>query len=811
MSSHNNESKNMMLVVRPLTLAVALAMASLAHADDAGQSAAGTTSADNAPVQVEKVVVTANKRAQNLQDVPMAITVLNDATLQRNNVRGMDDLPSLSPALTLSYGTQPANFSINMRGIGTFSLGIGVEADVAVVVDDVPYAMQANAFKDLADVARIEVLKGPQSTMLGKSSIAGAMNISTKPIEAGWKGRASTYLSNDGEWRASAAMSGALSDTVRMRLSASKSDFDGVVKNLADGGHLNGQRNSSVNAKIEWNPSDNLQVVLTPRAANFVNNCCVSPFNSMTPGGLYQNIASLPASVLLKGINPGPGNVSVRNDYPAGGKAEDRGTGLKLVYNFDDDSILAKHTFTSVSSWSHYKMSDFQDGDATDSDVLSATLVNGKPSGFSGGLYQYGKFDVRSKTQEFRLTSPEKTSLRYVAGLFYADNRLGRELTRAPITTYVTDWASTAYNTNYAVFGQANYDLTAQTSVLLGLRYNKEDIGYTFSRYNPPPATSRVLTEYLQGDNSESKATGKVGLEHRLDAATMGYVTYSTGHKGLAYDLTSSFTGAVAKSQPVPGEDARNIEAGLKLSLLDNRMALDLAAFRTTFTGFQQSAGFYDPDGTFRTTLHSIGALRTSGLEADLNWRVSRPLSVNGAFAYTKAVITDFENGPCYSVLNAAGTAAVPGGNCAVNPKFNNTAVQNMSGKTMPNAPKFKLNLGGQYDIVTGRSYDAFVTAAYRWQSATQFNLNQDPMTEQGAFGIFNLGAGIKDRGDGFKLSFMVNNVFNKSYAVGLGNNWANGTWSSRAPNPVLAVNTTSWTPARDYQRYFSVRADMAF
>jgi iron complex outermembrane receptor protein len=84
-------------------------------------------------------------------------------------------------------------------------------------------------------------------------------------------------------------------------------------------------------------------------------------------------------------------------------------------------------------------------------------------------------------------------------------------------------------------------------------------------------------------------------------------------------------------------------------------------------------------------------------------------------------------------------------------------------------------------------------------------------MTIQGAYGILNLGAGLKDKKDKFKLTFLVNNVFNKSYANGLANNWANGTWSSRAPNPVVTVNTTNWTPARDYQRYFAVRADMQF
>ncbi|WP_228893291.1 TonB-dependent receptor [Pseudoduganella aquatica] len=800
--------------VRPVVAAVALAMASLSHAQQAAP-------AGKEEVKLETVVVTANKRAQNLQDVPMAITVLNDAVLQRNNVKDFDDLPALSPALSVSYSTQPGNFSINMRGIGTYSLGIGVESDVSVIIDDVPYAMQANAFKDLADVNRIEVLKGPQSTLFGKSSIAGAVNISTKPIDSIWKTKASTLLTSDGEWRASTSVSGALSDTVRMRLAAGKTSFGGVVKNLYDGGKLNGSRDTNLSGKLEWTPDDNWTVVFSPRASKFTKACCVQPFNSMSNfagavynlnnGTTYAAGGYMPASQVLKGIVPGPDNVSVRNDYPAGGKARDVGAGLKVSYAFGEDSVLAKHTLTSVTSWSHYKMNDYQDGDATDSDVLGKALISNKLIGVSGGLYQYGLFDVKAKTQELRMTSPDKSSVRYVAGLWYGKNELARELTRAPVTTYVTDYGATAYNTNYAIFGQGSFDLTPQTSVVAGLRYNKEDTGYSFSRYNPPPATSRVLTEYFHGDDTEKKATGKIGLEHRLDPATMAYATYSTGHKGKAYDLTSSFNAAIAKTQPVPGEDAKSIEAGVKMSLLNNRMSLDLAVFRTNFTGFQQSAGFTDADGIFRTTLHSIGGLRTSGFESDLNWRVSRELLLNGSFAYTKAIVTSFENGPCYSVLNAAGTGTTPGGNCAANPKYNNTNVADLAGKTLPNAPKFKLNLGGQYDILTDRSYNGFVTTAFRWQSKTQFNLNQDPMTEQGGYGIVNLGAGIKDKKDGFKLSFMVNNVFNKSYATGLANTWVNGTWTAKAPNPVAIVNTTSWTPARDYQRYFSVRADMQF
>nr|WP_229262368.1 TonB-dependent receptor [Duganella guangzhouensis] len=761
--------------------------------------------------KIEQVVVTANKRAQNLQDVPAAITVLSDATLQRNNVRDINDLPALSPALTVSYSTQPGNFSINMRGVGTYSLGIGVEADVAVIIDDIPFAMQANAFKDLADVFRVEVLKGPQSTLLGKSSIAGAINITTKPIDSEWKEKASTYMSSDGEWRAMGSVSGALSDTVRMRVAVNKSSFGGVVKNLTTGDNLNGSTSTNFVGKLEWRPDDQWSVTVSPRASKSNVNCCVTPFSNMSKGGLYQNVAQLPASTLLSGITPNAENVSVRNDYPAGGKARDKGLGLKVNYAFDENGPLAGYNLSAITSWSNYHMNDYQDGDATDSDILAYLPVNGAVTGLHGGLYQYGLFDVTSRTAELRLTSPDKGRLKYVAGLWYGDNDLARELTRAPVSTYVTDYAATAYNTSYAAFGQATYDLIDTTSIVAGLRFNREDTGYTFTRYTPPPATSRTVTEYLKGDNSNNDVTGRLGLEHRFNRDMMAYTTYSTGHKGVAYDLTSSFTGAIAKSQPVPGESSHSIEAGLKMGLLNGRMTLDLAAFRTNYTGFQQSAGFYDSDGVFRTTLHSIGGLRTSGVEADLGWRVNNRLQLNGAFAFTRAIITDFENGPCYSVLNAAGTGTVVGGNCAVSAKYNNTSVANLKGATLPNAPKIKLNLGGQYDIPTSYSYDGFITGAYRFQSATQFNLSQDPNTIQGAYGIFNLGLGIKDKKDKYKFTFQINNLFDKSYATNLSSAFANSTWSAKSPNTVAVVNTTNWMPARDYQRYFAMRADFSF
>lgn len=799
---NTHEQAHTSLILRPLVAAVAMAVASQAYAQQANAE----------KLEVEKVVVTAAKRSQDLQDVPAAITVLNDATLQRANVRDMDDLPALSPAVTISYSNQPGNFSINMRGIGTYSLGVGVESDVSVIIDDIPIAMQAGAFKDLADVFRVEVLKGPQSTLFGKSAIAGALNITTKPLGGPLKTTASAYLTNDNEYRLGATVAGSVNEQFRMRLAASSTNWDGNVNNLTTGNKINGSRSKSLVGKFEWAPTDDLTFTLSPYYNKTDKYCCQSVFAYMTSGGMYKNIAQLPASQALAGITPGPDNVSVRNDSPVGGAFFSYGSGLRAQYVFPGSSPLAGHTLTGIASYGKYHMDDYNDGDNTDSDVLQYLKgIDGKPTGMHGGLYQQGYFNTRARTTEVRLTSPDKGAFRYVVGFWYGSNWLERELNRLPSTSYTTSYRAQAWNKSTALFGQSTWDFMPDTSLITGVRFNREVTGYNFFRYASPPL-AKVQTDYFTDSDTASDVTGKLGLERRWNKNIMTYGLMSTGHKGVAYDLTSTFDANVAKTQPVPAETARNFELGAKMSLLDNRAVLNVALFKTNFKGFQQSAGFIDPDGVFRTVLHSIGELQTRGLELDGGVRLTRAFQLNGSFAYTEATVVEFENGPCYFPMNAAGTGTTPGLGCAKNPKYNNTNVADLAGKTLPNAPKYKASLNGQYDIpLAGKSFDVYVAGTYRWQSATQFGLNQDPATIQGAYGIFNLSGGVRAKNGGYRVTAFINNVFNKSYANGLGHSGADGNWNTAAPNTPRAIETVSWIPPRDYKRYIGVRLDVTF
>ena len=163
-----------------LRMAVALSIAGWRTASGADAAPEAPAGAAPPPVQLEEIVVTANKRAEAIQNVPASVLAVPADTLERVNVRTFDDLVDVVPGVTITKTTQPANNSINIRGIGTYAYSIATQPSTVVVVDEIPQAFQAEAFTSLVDVQQVEVLRGPQSTLFGKSASAGAITITTK-------------------------------------------------------------------------------------------------------------------------------------------------------------------------------------------------------------------------------------------------------------------------------------------------------------------------------------------------------------------------------------------------------------------------------------------------------------------------------------------------------------------------------------------------------------------------------------------------------------------------------------------------------
>jgi iron complex outermembrane recepter protein len=761
--------------------------------------------------KLESIVVTAGKRVELLENVPGAISVISAEQLERQNVRSLEDAITLTPAVTVTYGTTAANNGLNMRGIGTSSIGIGVESDVAVIVDDIPLGTQFQAFRDLTDVLRIEVLKGPQSTLVGKNAIAGAISITTKPVSGLLRGEVSTLFTSDREQRYRISYGGDISETVGLRIAASANDFPGNVNNLTTGSKINGSRGKTVLAKLVWRPTDRWNIEFSPRYNFNDSSCCALVATGFTPiqGALLSNVAQLPATQLLAGINPGPNNRDVRNDVETGIESTTYGAGLRANYVFANDM-----QFTSITSTEHYKANDIRDQDFVDvNTLLYYPLATGKPAGVAQGYVQSGDYDIKSQTQEFRLASPDSGSIKYVAGLWYAKNDIDRQFTRGyngiALTTPVRYFANT-YNTNKAIFGQASWEFAPSYTLTAGGRFNQQESGYFLKKGNPPPAEFVVTEFYESQGNKENATTGKLSLQHQFAEGVMAYILGSTGYKGQAYDITSGLNAATAAQQPVASEKAKNFEIGFKGTFFDNKMTVNVAAFSSKFKNYQQNSGSFLPNTTtFVTRLNSINGVETKGVEVDFAALFTSQLLFNASVAYTDATVTEWPNAPCYNV----GGSPNGGFNLACRlraPEFGNTNVQDLQGARMPNAPKWKASISGKYDIaLDGLGFDAFINASARYQTKVITNINQDPSLSAPAYGVVNLGFGVVDKAKRFTLSFLVNNLLDKPYAntgfTGL------GSWSSRAPNPVVNVTTSTWTPARDAFRYYGIRFDLKF
>src|SRR5690349_10074935 len=196
-----------------------------------GQALAATTSPAEGSA-LEEIVVTSQKRVENVQEIPLAVQVVSGDTLEKQGIREFSELTRAAPSLFIRPAEHPVNASISMRGIGTFAFSQAVEPSVAVQMDDVPVQFLARAFADLSDIERVEVLRGPQSTLYGRAASAGLLNITTRGPTQELSGRVAVSGSNDDEYTVNGSIAGPLGDNLGFRLTGNYDDYAGNVTNL---------------------------------------------------------------------------------------------------------------------------------------------------------------------------------------------------------------------------------------------------------------------------------------------------------------------------------------------------------------------------------------------------------------------------------------------------------------------------------------------------------------------------------------------------------------------------------------------------
>ncbi|MET0374840.1 MAG: TonB-dependent receptor [Rhizorhabdus sp.] len=743
------------------------------------ESATGAAAPEAQPQRgLAEIVVTAQKRAQNLQDVPVAVTALTAETLVNRNVGTLSDLPRLAPSLTITQGNVPTNNSINLRGIGTIAFSTSIEPSVAVIVDDVALLQQAQAFSGLSDVARIEVLRGPQGTLFGKSASAGAINIVSQGPSGVLTGAATVTATTDEEYRADASLSGPLGEGIGFRVNAFYGNREGFIRNLTDGSKLNDDESYGLRGRLAITPASNVTIDLIASHSVSQGEGIVRTFRTVPAGAAVFGSDISPS---LVGIVPGNDNYRTRVDAPFFNKSKQTTLSGRASIDLGFASLVS---VTSYQDWRFRFAEDF--------DLLAQPVL-----GLANGIVASSAYHARQFTQELRLVSKRSGPFDYVAGLYYSNGTTDRSFDRGPSGAVRAAWDSEAGTKSYAGFAQATYDITPTTHIDGGLRINHEKIDVSFQNLvtpATPPANNATCLVACVGKASDTQVTGKVSLRQDLTDQIMAYVSYATGYKGQGFDVSTGFTPARA-ANPVRPEHSKAYEIGLKSRFLDNRVQLNAALFWTDYNGFQAQSGQLLPDNTILVTLNNVGKVRTKGVELELTAQPIEALTLDGAFSYTDAKVRVFPGAQCYTGQTAAlGCVDLDG------PGPNTTTGQDLAGARLPNSPRYKFNVGANYEVeLPNLPFNGFVQADYSYQSSVNYDLLGNPLTVQEGYGIVNGSIGI-DQGDtGFRVALFVNNIFDKHYA-------ANISVAVGGPQGLLTQNLP-----RNSQRFAGVRARYRF
>jgi iron complex outermembrane recepter protein len=769
-----NSKFSVPMLIRPL--AAVMAVASFASAAQAQTEAPAPSPEQVADQQGQSysgdIIVTAQKREQNLQDVPVAVQSLGAAQLEANSVRAFTDLNRVAPSLVVRPDTNPVNASVSIRGIGTFAFAVAVEPSVAVVLDDVPLTFQARAFADLSDVERIEVLRGPQSTLYGKSASAGLISIVTPKPSSSLTGRVAALVTTDNEYQAQAMLSGPIGSTLGFRSTVNYNKFEGNVRNVFDGSKLNGRRIFSTRNKLQWQPSSDLTFWI---GLDYINGQTTSglPIVKADPTALLRGNAAFPLNVFAPGITVGPENLKISNDFPFLTRYRD------FAQSGHVDWDIGPATLISVTSHNNFRLRDGGDGDN------SALPVIDNRAG--------GEFTSEQLTQELRLVSNGKTPFRYTLGMFYSNVDYSRDFIRGPVFSNAS-WHATAESTLKSVFGQLEFDILPTTTLIAGGRYSNEKVNYSFLDRRIVLPTQN----FFSGGASDNFGTYKLGLQHRFTDDVSGFLTYATGYKGQTYDLTTGFGAVRASFGPIKPETSKDWELGLRTQFLDRRLTFNVTLFNSRYRNFQAQGLESFPDGTINFRLANVGKLRTRGIEVETAVRPTPDLSISGSIAYVDAIITEYPDAQCYPgqpTVVVIGTP--PSGFCGGTPTR-----QDLAGFRPAQAPKWKLNVGFDWSRGLGNGPLRLATSgAYTYQSKVNYNLNQNPNTVQKGYGIANLSIGIREEDRRWEVMAFVNNLFDQQYYENIAD--SSGTYGGKSV-------IQAYIP-RDFNRYFGIRAAFNF
>jgi iron complex outermembrane receptor protein len=729
------------------------AVATAAGTTNTAEPETSATSSVSPSSRLNEVVVTATKRRENVQDVPMSILPISGNQLAANQIFSVDQLSRAVPGFNDYYGAyQDARTTFSLRGVGTVSNGQLTQPSVGVVIDGVFIARSAAAMNMLSfgDIDHVEILRGPQGTLFGKNTTAGALNVVTRSPTQRPEGDVSVSYGSYNEIRAQGYVSGPLTngDAVSGSMAFFAHHMDGYIHNILDNDYYDGSQSAGMRGKLQLKPRDGTRVLLSVDYENQRTTCCVAPIryvNSQSPladQGLYPGLPNpFPPGFV------GPYNTQITGLDPLHRQTENRSDGLSVTL---DQDLGAGYTLTSISAYRQwYATWDIPVGNLNDTIIPESFPTN---TGI-GNEYQ--------ASEEARIASPKGGFVDYVAGLFYYKDQIFQpetygldlaSITGAPVGTEVDvgQWASHGGSIDYAAFIDANFHLTSALTLVAGARETRDKVFLNLHG-------TYIFGEPMLVDTSHTVTlpSWRFGPQYTISPNLMTYATVSHSFKGSAYDDKSTEpSGELAEP-----EVATSFEVGFKSTLLDNRLRANADAYLTNYKNFQAQGVVQNPQTlVLIEVLKNAGELRSQGVEMDLAAIPYRGVSLNLNAAYIHSYFASFPNAPCY------GGEPIGPGECSGAGGF-----QNITGKPNALTPEFSYNADARYDLPADLlPFNPFVLVGYSWKSKVQWDILQDPHNIEGAYGLLNASIGARSSDGRISVTLYGTNLTNRFHTAGL-------------------------------------------
>jgi len=733
-------------VTRTAAGALTIALATLSA------SASAQEGSQRAPVAAQgglsEIVVTAQRRAENLQSVPISVSALNNATLESTGIQSTADLPQLVPSVQMTRSGPSGLFFI--RGVGTTNAAAGEEGANAVYIDNVYLGDLTQTFTHFNNIERVEVLKGPQGTLFGRNATGGLIHVITRDPpqdRAELKGQfgAANYETVSSQIYVGAPITDTLSADIAY---AGTYQNKGWGRNLTLDKEIKVQTFNGLRSKVMFKPDGDVKIVLSGDYSKSEDNL-----------GLAWKIVD---DELYVGGITGPAGQDTTADYPSLSRI--KSWGGSLTGEFD----LGFATLTSVSAMRRLRNQSYFDVDGGPANVANLNYIS------RGRTYQ----------QELRLASNDSGPLSWQTGLFYLRSEASQDSTRRGSTGLHT--IAEMDTDSYAAFAEATYSITPTTHLTGGIRYTIDDRSFD-GRQTSIPASGMPGPQQIQiGKLKYEEATYRVALRQQVNDDLNLFASINRGFKAGAFSLTSPL------NPPIKPQYIMAYEAGVKSEWLDRKLRVNVSAYHYKIDDYQVRSATL-----IGTLLQNAAVVKVDGIDLEFEAAPSDQWRIFGGVNYSDSRYGKFGGpdseyqapivypSPATCPANQIGTrdpgVLTPG------PRVGGftTCFGDVSGNRTPLAPEWALSVGSSITVPTGETGELRLTALYSYNSGYVFD--PDNRSQQGDFHLLNASAEYRPA-PAFGIEIWGRNLTNTEYSVQKLTT-SSGTTTTLAPPRTYGVN----------------------